>query len=86
MVDGTPSGTPLTNCSLLAIAYKGGELLAHFNVQWSMPPPWVEPERWQDLAWVMAMMENGNYPMEVGPMLSAWDKLGVRSEELGVRS
>ena len=47
----------------------------------TLPPPWLKPECWQDLAWVMAMMENGNYPMEVGPMLSAWNKLGVRSLE-----
>ena len=38
----------------------------------TLPPPWQEPERWQDLAWVMAMMENGNYPMEVEPMLKGW--------------
>ena len=37
-----------------------------------LPAPWEEPERWQDLAWVMAMMENGNYPMEVEPMLKGW--------------
>ena len=39
----------------------------------TLPPPWQEPERWQDLAWVMAMMENGSYPMEVEPMLKGWD-------------
>ena len=38
----------------------------------TLPPPWQKPERWQDLAWVMAMMENGNYPMEVEPMLKGW--------------
>ena len=37
-----------------------------------LPAPWLQPERWQDLAWVMAMMENGNYPMEVEPMLKGW--------------
>ena len=43
----------------------------------TLPPPWQEPERWQDLAWVMAMMENGSYPMEVEPMLKGWDLTGL---------
>ena len=38
-----------------------------------LPAPWLEPERWQDLAWVMAMMENGNYPMDADALLRGWN-------------
>ena len=45
----------------------------------TLPPPWQEPERWQDLAWVMAMMENGNYPMDPNALIKGWDLTGLTS-------
>ena len=48
-----------------------------YDTDATLPPPWQEPERWQDLAWVMAMMENGSYPMEVEPMLKGWGLTGL---------
>ena len=42
-----------------------------------LPAPWEEPERWQDLAWVMAMMENGNYPMDPDALIKGWDLTGL---------
>ena len=43
----------------------------------TLPPPWQEPERWQDLAWVMATMENGNYPMDPDELIRGWDLTGL---------
>ncbi len=37
-----------------------------------LPKPWEQPEAWQDLAWCMAQVENGNYPMQPEPLLDAW--------------